>query len=518
MPAPEIVLARSDAFTLGRLHVSPPTLEVTGPGLRERLEPRVMQVLVALARAQGGIVSREELIDACWGGRIVGDDAVNRVVGRIRRVAESANGTGFRLETINKVGYRLLPAPQDVEAAAADTEGPGAGRIGRRGLLAGGAAAGAAALAGGLWWAAPRAADDPLPAEARTAIERGVEASRIGNAESTSEAVGLLEEAVRLVPDSAEAWGALAVAYYSGQHFLNDEQALAARQRSRSAAERAIGLDRRNAAAHAAIALAIPPYGNWLAAEQALRRVLALDPMQFEARLTLSRLLANVGRTRAAVATLEPLARESRRQPVVQYVLAFLYWQAGRLVESDQLLERAIARWPRNYQIWFTRFWQRVYSGRPREALAMSAQTALRPIGIPDWNFALIELSARAVLTRSGADMRDALAASREAARRGAGFAENAVELASELGAVDEAFEVAGAYYFGRGFSVGPNRYSEQQGSFTRPTRRETKLLFSPSTGGMRSDPRFAALTAEIGLDGYWQAANATPDTARRTA
>jgi DNA-binding winged helix-turn-helix (wHTH) protein/tetratricopeptide (TPR) repeat protein len=503
VPAAGIVLARSAPFRLGKLRVSPPTLEVTGPGLRERLEPRVMQVLVALAKAEGAIVSRDELIDACWGGRIVGDDALNRVVGRIRRVAESAGEGAFRLETINKVGYRLLDGAAEPAAVASQSS-----RVSRRTLLIGGAA-----LAAGGAFSLARDGDS-LPPETASLIERGLAASRRGNAESTAEAVGFLQEAVRLSPDSARAWGALALAYYGSQHFLDASQVQRARDRSRAAAGRAIALDRDDAAAHAALALAIAPYGNWLAAESALRQVLALDPMQFEARLTLSRLLANVGRTRAAVSTLEPLARQAEAQPVVHYVLAFLYWQSGRVAESDRLLDRAIARWPRNYQIWFSRFWQRVYSGRPSEALDMSARAALRPIGIPDWNFALIELSARAVLTRSQPDIGAALTASAEAARRGAGFAENAIELASELGALDQAYTVADAYYFGRGFAVGPNRYSAQQGSFTRPARRETKHLFSPSTSRMRADPRFAALTAEIGLPAYWRAAGAAADTA----
>ncbi|WP_297695100.1 hypothetical protein, partial [Phenylobacterium sp.] len=42
------------------------------------LEPRVMQVLVALARERGEIVSRDDLIASCWAGRIVGEDAINR--------------------------------------------------------------------------------------------------------------------------------------------------------------------------------------------------------------------------------------------------------------------------------------------------------------------------------------------------------------------------------------------------------------------------------------------------------
>jgi hypothetical protein len=243
-----------------------------------------------------------------------------------------------------------------------------------------------------------------------------------------------------------------------------------------------------------------------------MRRVLAIDPMQFEMRLALSRLLSNVGRTRAAVATLEPLARASELQPIVQYFLAFLYWQAGRIGESDRLLETAMTRWPRNYAVWFTRFWQLAHSGRAAQALAMCHQAALRPIGIPDWNFELIETSARALMTRTPADAAAAVAANMEAARRGAGFAENAIEVSAALGAVERTYEVAGAYYFGRGFRLAGSRYTEQQGSFTRPARRETKLLFSPSTAAMRGDARFAGLVREIGLAAYWRASGVGAD------
>lgn len=516
MDAAEIVLARTAPFRLGILEVSPATLEVTGPGFGTRIEPKVMQVLVALARAEGGIVARDHLIEACWGGRIVGDDAINRVIGRIRRIAASAGGAAFRVETISKVGYRLLPAAPGLPDERPDPRpAPAAPRLGRRALLAGAAAAGAAALAGGAWSLLDKGGEAP---DAESLIAWGLAASRLGTAESTAEAVGFLEEAVRLAPDNAAAWGALAVAYHGSQHFLGAEQALAARQKSRSAAERATALDPREPAGHAAVALAVPPYGNWLAAEQALGRVLAIDPMQFEARLALSRLLANVGRVRAAVATLEPLAREADLQPVAQYLLAFFYWQAGRLVESDDVLARATARWPRNYQVWFTRFWQRVHSGRPGEALAMLAQTTLRPIGIPTRDFELIALSARAVQTRAGDDIRAATSANVEAARRGAGFAENAIEIAAQLGALDEAYAVADAYYLERGFPIGSSRYSEQQGSFTRPARRETKLLFSPSTARMRRDRRFAALVDEIGLALYWRRTGTGPDAAYRAA
>jgi Tol biopolymer transport system component len=64
-----------------------------------------MQVLVALFQANGHVVSRDELIVRCWEGRIVGEDAINRAIGRLRRLSEA--DSGFQIETIPRVGYRL---------------------------------------------------------------------------------------------------------------------------------------------------------------------------------------------------------------------------------------------------------------------------------------------------------------------------------------------------------------------------------------------------------------------------
>src|SRR5690349_11749251 len=99
-------LAQEPDFRLGSLQVRPSLREVV-PGACERevLEPRVMQVLVALARRPDQVVSRDQLIDACWAGRVVGEDAINRCIGRVRRLAETHGG--FAVETIARVGYRL---------------------------------------------------------------------------------------------------------------------------------------------------------------------------------------------------------------------------------------------------------------------------------------------------------------------------------------------------------------------------------------------------------------------------
>ena len=58
-------LADEEDFQLGEIWVRPSLREVGTAGMRESLEPRVMQVLVALARANGAVLSRDELIRQC---------------------------------------------------------------------------------------------------------------------------------------------------------------------------------------------------------------------------------------------------------------------------------------------------------------------------------------------------------------------------------------------------------------------------------------------------------------------
>lgn len=110
--SPSIDLARESAFELGGVPVRPSHREIGEGAARETLEPRVMQVLVALARRLGEVVSRDELIAACWGGRIVGDDAINRCIAKVRRAGDAHSA--FTIETVPRVGYRL--ALQDAEA------------------------------------------------------------------------------------------------------------------------------------------------------------------------------------------------------------------------------------------------------------------------------------------------------------------------------------------------------------------------------------------------------------------
>ncbi len=116
-----IDLARTEDFRLGALDVRPSLRQVEAGADSQTLEPRVMQVLIALAQRRGQVVPRDELVERCWDGRAVSEDAINRCIMRVRRLGESSGA--FALDTITRVGYRMsvigVEAPAKTVAAAA---------------------------------------------------------------------------------------------------------------------------------------------------------------------------------------------------------------------------------------------------------------------------------------------------------------------------------------------------------------------------------------------------------------
>jgi len=107
-----IDLAREADLRLGSALVRPSLSEVVAGAQTIRLQPRVMQVLVALARADGEVVSRDELLASCWGGLAIGDDAINRCIGRLRRLSEEEAPGAFTIGTLPRIGYRLSQAAE----------------------------------------------------------------------------------------------------------------------------------------------------------------------------------------------------------------------------------------------------------------------------------------------------------------------------------------------------------------------------------------------------------------------
>lgn len=115
--ASRIDLATTPDFDLGRLRVRPAHRKVCINGDCRELEPRIMQVLVALAAGRPEVVSRDRLFEECWNGRVVGDDALNRCVVALRHLAKETDPPAFVIQTVPRVGYSL-EVPSATEGAS----------------------------------------------------------------------------------------------------------------------------------------------------------------------------------------------------------------------------------------------------------------------------------------------------------------------------------------------------------------------------------------------------------------
>lgn len=133
MPDPQDMLsAPTEPFQLGewRVHPGQNRIESISGGDVRRLEPKVMDVLCALAARAAQTVSRDELLATVWQGRVVIDGALGRVIRALRAALDDDARQPRYIETVNKRGYRLLQVPHtEAVAAAPRTALPGnAGR------------------------------------------------------------------------------------------------------------------------------------------------------------------------------------------------------------------------------------------------------------------------------------------------------------------------------------------------------------------------------------------------------
>jgi TolB-like protein/DNA-binding winged helix-turn-helix (wHTH) protein/Tfp pilus assembly protein PilF len=147
------------ALQVGDVVVSP-TLNRLEKGDRStQIEPRVMDVLLALAQADSKVVSRQDLIDRVWGEVAGSDDGLSRAVSVLRSALGSVGDEERYIETIPRRGYRLaVPVSEDIKTQPRQPTGAGSGidpaRQGRRwpGPVLAGSLAILALVIGSLYW------------------------------------------------------------------------------------------------------------------------------------------------------------------------------------------------------------------------------------------------------------------------------------------------------------------------------------------------------------------------------
>ena len=88
------------------------TGDLTRSGIRRRLERQPAKVLALLVEAQGGLVSRSELIAALWPGEIEGDfdRRLDKAIAKLRASLNDDPTKPRYIETLKGRGYRFLDA------------------------------------------------------------------------------------------------------------------------------------------------------------------------------------------------------------------------------------------------------------------------------------------------------------------------------------------------------------------------------------------------------------------------
>jgi DNA-binding winged helix-turn-helix (wHTH) protein/Tol biopolymer transport system component len=120
-------------FRLLDVEVRPASNEIVVNGTVSRVKPRLMDVLLRLAAAPGEVVPRETLLTEVWPRRMVNDDVLSRVIADLRDALHDDAREARFIETIPKVGYRLI-APMLPVVGATPAPLPASTRAPRRRL------------------------------------------------------------------------------------------------------------------------------------------------------------------------------------------------------------------------------------------------------------------------------------------------------------------------------------------------------------------------------------------------
>lgn len=135
--------AGTTLLRVGDWCVNPTTGEMTRGGEAARLEVRALRLLLCLANRAGEVVSIDALLDEAWAGVTVSQDSVYQAVASLRRQLGDEAKEPKYIETVPRLGYRMVAkvGPWEVEMAGTGglgTNGPGAMKmVGTEGTVGG---------------------------------------------------------------------------------------------------------------------------------------------------------------------------------------------------------------------------------------------------------------------------------------------------------------------------------------------------------------------------------------------
>jgi two-component system alkaline phosphatase synthesis response regulator PhoP len=106
---------------VGTLRIDPRRRDASVNGRALDLRAREFDLLVALARDPGVVLTRDALLEHVWETDFAGETRTVDV--HVAELRKKLRDDGPRIETIRGVGYRIVPTPRLASAAGGDTRG-----------------------------------------------------------------------------------------------------------------------------------------------------------------------------------------------------------------------------------------------------------------------------------------------------------------------------------------------------------------------------------------------------------
>jgi DNA-binding winged helix-turn-helix (wHTH) protein/uncharacterized protein HemY len=273
-----------------------------------RLSPKAYDVLVALVRQRGSLVTKDELLTRLWPGSFVEEGSLNVHVSALRKALGEDAHRPMYIETVAKSGYRFIAA---VTCDLADEKPFTPSAITR-------------------------------PVELYELVGRGRSHLLSASYFELPAAVDAFHSAIEIDPTYAPAHAGLARARCVQAAFraVPHQEAFA---EAKASALRALAMD--SASADAQVALGTVLFlseWDWPAAERSLQRALEINPDHTEALLQYGSLQEALGRLDDGLRCKQQALARDPRSPGVLVQIAISHWHQRKYDDTLVWAQRAL--------------------------------------------------------------------------------------------------------------------------------------------------------------------------------
>jgi DNA-binding winged helix-turn-helix (wHTH) protein len=280
-----------------------------------RLSPKAYDLLVALVRQSGRLVTKDELLKSVWPEAFVEEGILTVHISALRKALGTDRAISEYIETVSRSGYRFVAPVRSNEGLAAEK-------------------------------AFLNAALRPL--ELYELVGRGRGHLLSGSYFELPDAVSSFRAAVEIDPTYAAAHAGLALArcFQAAQRTVPLLEAYA---EAKASALRALAMD--SACADAQVALGTVLFlseWDWPAAERSLRRALDINPDHTEALLQYGSLMEALGKLEDGLRFKQQALERDPKSTLVLVQIAISYWHQHKYDDAIVWATKALDIDPRH--------------------------------------------------------------------------------------------------------------------------------------------------------------------------